>query len=94
MIVGDIPPAYIDIQTCRTPAEAVDGYVSEFWEWVARVKAGQPLDETVIPVYYRDSDKEVPPTLEFAEMLERRLRFIEERILPELEAEEGLETTD
>lgn len=85
VIVGDVPPAYMDIQTCRTPAEAIEGYVGALWEWVERVKQGDPIPGDVIPVYYRDSEREVPPTLEFADLLAKRLTFIEERLLPELE---------
>jgi hypothetical protein len=84
VIVGDIPPAYLDTETCRDPAEALEGYAAAMWEWVERVQAGEPLDENVIPVYFRDSYGRLEPTTEHADMLASRLKFIEEKLVPEL----------
>lgn len=57
----------------RFGQEALRGYVFEMDRWVHAVRHGQPLDD-VIPV-------EVEPTIEHAEVLGRRLAFIETEIL-------------
>jgi hypothetical protein len=79
VIIGDLPPAYIDISECPNGASAIDGYIGAMQEWVRNVKKGRPIDD-VVPV-------NAPPTLKYAEMLERRLKFIETEILPEFEDE-------
>ncbi len=86
VIVGDLPPAYLDVVTCPNGAAAVDGYVGAMREWVEHVKAGKSV-KGLIPVFVRDSLLPVPSTLEFAEMLEGRLDFIEEHILAQFEDE-------
>ena len=83
VIVGDIPPAYMDIVTCPEGADALECYVGAMQEWVDHVKKGQPVDDQ-IPVRRRVSLAPMPPTLEAAEMLESRLEFIRERLLPQL----------
>lgn len=83
VIVGDLPPAYLDLSV-RTPKEALEAYIGAMEEWVDCVRRGEAVDE-VIPVYYRDSVREVLPTGDFAEMLASRLKFIEEKLLPELD---------
>lgn len=77
MIEGDIPPAYIDIESAPNIKEAIECYIFIMNDWVEAVQNNDPLDDCY-PI-------EVFPTQENAEMLEKRLRFIEERILPELE---------
>ncbi|GBC94071.1 hypothetical protein HRbin15_02578 [bacterium HR15] len=86
VIVGDLPPAYLDIVHCPSGAAALEGYVGAMWEWVEHVKQGKPV-EGLIPVYYRGSLRRVPPTREMAQLLESRLRFIEEHILPQFRPE-------
>jgi hypothetical protein len=77
VIVGDIPSAYITCDECKTPYEALDGYIGEMEQWVEAVRAGKSVAE-LIPV-------NVPPTAKYAEMLSQRLDFLEENILPYLE---------
>jgi hypothetical protein len=74
VIVGDLPPAYLDIEYCPGVKDAVDGYVVEMQEWVDRVLSGRPLDESVIPV-------NVPVERRWAEALQTRLDLIREMIL-------------
>lgn len=78
IIVGDIPPAYV-CNDNSNGASALDGYVKEMQAWVDAVKAQGPIDH-LIPV-------NVPPTMEYAELLERRLDFIRRNLLKELAAE-------
>ena len=77
VIVGDLPPAYIACDDCPNAAAALDGYCGAMSEWVQAVRQKKPVDD-LIPV-------NAPPTEEYADLLERRLRFIYEEILPEYE---------
>lgn len=74
IIVGDIPPAYLDVDCCRTGKDAVGGYLAEMEEWVNRVLCGKPMDESVIPV-------NVPPTRKWARELQGRLDLLRRFIL-------------
>lgn len=81
VIVGDVPPAYMDIETCKTGADAVEGYIYCMGEWVAAVKASEPIDE-LIPVLTQGGKASIEPTVEHAEMLGSRMDFIERELLP------------
>lgn len=74
IIVGDLPPAYLDISYCTNPTEVIDGYVCEMQEWVDRVLRGEPIDDSVIPV-------NVPPERKWAELLKSRLELIRDYFL-------------
>jgi hypothetical protein len=76
VIVGDLPPAYLDSEYCKNGTEAMEGYVAEMQKWVDRVMSGRELDDSVIPV-------NVPPTKEWAEELQIRLTYIKEHFLDE-----------
>ena len=75
VVVGDLPPAYLVTDDCRTPKQALEGYIEEMRKWVALAKVGQASHD-VIPVY-------VPPTPESAEALESRLDALEQKIIPQ-----------
>lgn len=68
VIVGDLPPAYIVCDNAHTWQEALDAYAVEMMEWVKAVKEGRSIED-VIPV-------NVPPTVEYADMLESRCNLI------------------
>jgi hypothetical protein len=74
VVVGDIPSAYLVIDDCPRPKEALEGYIWEMRKWVALAKEGQ-TSKDVIPV-------NVPATPEWAETLERRLDALEQKIIP------------
>ncbi len=76
VVVGDVPSAYLVIDSCKTPAEALRGYIGDMRKWVELAKQGQS-SKNVIPV-------NVPATPEWAAELEGRLNLIEEVILPTL----------
>lgn len=80
VVVGDVPPAFIDI-SCRTGLEAIESYVFCMREWAEAVKEGRPVDG-LIPVYYRDSTKQIPPDRQFADELNSRLGMIEHEVMP------------
>ena len=79
VVVGDLPPAYITCEDAPNPACALDGYIGAMEEWVAAAKAGESV-ENLIPV-------NVPATPENGELLEARLRFLDERILVNYESD-------
>lgn len=77
IVVGDIPPAYIDIESARNPKEVVECYISIMSDWVECVQNGDSVEDCY-PV-------EVPATKEYADMLSNRLKIIEEEIKTDLE---------
>lgn len=76
VIVGDVPPAYITCEDAKSPYEAIDAYIGAMEEWVQAAQAGKSVAD-LIPV-------DVPATSGNAAILDRRLKFIDERILPSL----------
>lgn len=74
VIVGDLPPAYINDSTCNTPYDALDAYIGEMDEWVAATSSGQSV-EHLKPVNAKSSP-------DYADRLKTRLDFINSKILP------------
>jgi hypothetical protein len=81
VIVGDIPPAHMLCYLCKTPSQALAGYIEAMDEWVEAALNGESVEDS-IPV-------NVPPTRENAEMLRSRLRFLEQKVLPTLQGGDG-----
>lgn len=77
VIVGDLPPAYISAYGFPNPATALDGYIGAMSDWVEAVKAGKDVSK-LIPV-------NVPATIEWAEELDKRLKFLRDEILSDYE---------
>jgi hypothetical protein len=80
VIVGDAPPAFIDV-SCRSGLDALQAYLFWMRKWIKAAKSNQPLDD-LMPVYYRGSVRPVPPSLAFAQQLEGRMDFIEQKVIP------------
>jgi hypothetical protein len=74
VISCDISPAYLVTDSRRTPSQALEGYIEEVSKWIQLAKQGRSSKD-VIPVY-------MPATLENAIDLERRLKFLQEVIVP------------
>ncbi len=74
VIVGDVPPAYIDCDYGKTPYLALDGYIGAMEEWVEAARDGKSVED-IIPV-------NVPATPAYAEMLGGRLKFLYDNVLP------------
>jgi hypothetical protein len=81
VFVGDVPPAYITCENAKTPYEALDAYVGAMDEWVKAAKDGRSVAD-LVPV-------NVPATPTNAVLLERRLKFIDQKILPILKSHKG-----
>jgi len=82
VVVGDLPSAYLVIDSCKTPSQALAGYVHEMSEWVMLAKEGR-TSKDVIPV-------NAAPTPESAAMLEARLKVLSEKIVPAFRANEAV----
>lgn len=83
VICGDVPPAWL---ACEDPSDILtpfETYIYEMRRWVLAVRAGRSTDD-LLPVCYADSASPVPPTLDFAALLARRLEYVETRLLPDL----------
>ncbi|WP_095203849.1 hypothetical protein [Mesorhizobium carmichaelinearum] len=76
VIVGDIPPTYIPAEDAKTPYEALNGYLGALEDWVEAARHGKSVAR-LIPV-------NVDANPANAEMLDGRLKFLGEKILPEL----------
>jgi hypothetical protein len=74
VVFGDVPPAYLVTDSCKTPSQAVEGYMEEIAKWAQLAKEGRSSKD-VIPVY-------VPATPENAADVERRMKFLQEVIVP------------
>jgi hypothetical protein len=79
VIVGDLPPAYITVDSAPNPACALDAYIGAMEEWVEAADSGRPVDN-LIPV-------NIAPTSENARKLQRRLKFLDEEILSKYSAD-------
>ena len=77
IVVGDIPRAYLPLQDCSSAREVFDTYIAGMKRWVALAREGRAASpsDRVPPV-------NVPPTREWAEDLDRRLRLLTELLQP------------
>jgi hypothetical protein len=75
VIIGDLPPAYLTVDSCPNPASALDGYIGAMQEWIEAVEQGKSVAE-LIPV-------DVPATRDYSKMLKVRLKFLDEKVLSE-----------
>lgn len=77
VIVGDLPPAYIDILSAPSAHSALDLYIKLMEEWASKVNNGEDISDCY-PV-------NVPATKEYADMLTTRMNLLKEDHLPLLE---------
>lgn len=82
IIVGDIPPAYIDIQSVDSALEALKAYVNIMEEWINNIKEGKSVDNC-FPI-------NVEPSMKHADMLQKRIEIINSDFISELSKEENL----
>ena len=80
VVVGDLPSAYLVIDKSENPSQALEGYIDEMSKWVKLAKTGKS-SKSVIPV-------NVPATPENAELLEGRLKFLHEVMVPAFQVAE------
>ncbi|HTZ74113.1 MAG TPA: hypothetical protein VMB47_09345 [Candidatus Aquilonibacter sp.] len=82
VVVGDIPPAYLVVDECQTPSQALSAYLHEMTRWVKLAEKGRESRD-VIPV-------NVPATPKWARELGARLEFIRLNLLPYFKEAETL----
>lgn len=75
VVVGDLPPAYLDKRDCANGAQALCAYVWCRQEWLTAYRSGRDLSE-LMPVEPRRSGRLLEPSEETADLLERRIRLI------------------
>jgi hypothetical protein len=73
VIVGDLPAMYLDVYGAKTTKEALEGYVELAEDWINNIKTGQSVNDCY--------PFKAEPTLEMAELLERRTLFIRNQLL-------------
>ena len=74
VIVGDLPPAYIDVLSAPSARSALDLYIRLMDEWASKVYNGENISDCY-PI-------NVPATKEYAEMLTTRMNLLKEGHLP------------
>jgi hypothetical protein len=74
VISCDLSPAYLVTDSRKTPSQALEGYIEEVSKWIQLAKQGRSSKD-VIPVY-------MPATPENAADVERRLKVLQEAIVP------------
>lgn len=74
VISCDVSPAYLVTDSCKTPSQALEGYIGEVSKWVKLAKDGR-TSKDIIPVY-------MPATPENAADVENRLKVLQEAIVP------------
>jgi hypothetical protein len=70
----DVSPAYLVTDSCKTPSQALQGYIEEVSKWVELAKQGLSSKD-VIPVY-------MPATPKNAADVEKRLKLLRDVIVP------------
>lgn len=78
VVVGDLPPAYLVCDNSPDAVAALEGYIEEMRRWVDAVRRGISVHD-MIPV-------NASPTSEYADLLEKRLNFLERELLERFRA--------
>jgi hypothetical protein len=81
VVIGDLPPAYLSTELCKTAIEALIGYVTEMLNVVDAFEKGDDVSE-LIPLLTKDTFLPLELTPDVMYMLADRLRFILTRVLP------------
>ncbi|SEO66178.1 hypothetical protein SAMN05428947_103311 [Mucilaginibacter sp. OK283] len=77
VIVGDIPSMYLDVYGPDSTVEVLEDYIHLAEDWIAHVKSKQSVDEC----YPFNAE----PTIELAELLEKKVSFMKNTLLNEME---------
>lgn len=77
MVAGELPSMYLDVHGCKTIKEVVEGYVELAENWIKHVKTNKSVDECY--------PFNASPTLEMAELLEKRTSFIRNTLIENIE---------
>jgi hypothetical protein len=77
VIVGDIPPMYLDIYGPTSTKEVLNVYVVLANDWIKHVRAGKSVGDC----YPFNAE----PNYEYADMLERKVAFINNEIIENID---------
>jgi hypothetical protein len=77
IIVGDLPPMYLDTSSVSDNTEAVEVYIQLVIDWIDHLESGEPLDDC-FPL-------EAEQSAESIQMLKGRMTLLQYTILPEIE---------
>ncbi|MEZ2338932.1 hypothetical protein AB6735_25015 [Mucilaginibacter sp. RCC_168] len=77
VMVGDFPPMYLDVYGPKKTKHVVEDYINLAQDWIDQVKKGIP----VIDCYPFNAE----PTLELAERLEKRVLFMKNELLDNMD---------
>ena len=77
VIVGDIPPMYLDIHGPKTTKQVLEDYVHLAEGWIDNVKTGKSV-KNCYPFI-------AEPTVEMAEMLEKRKSFMKDTLIDNID---------
>ena len=47
VVFGDVPPAYLVTDSCKTPSQAVEGYMEEIAKWAQLAKEGRSSKDVI-----------------------------------------------
>jgi len=75
VVVGDLPPAYLVTDEAPDTPTALQLYIDLMREWVEAVKKGESVSELITV--------NAPTTKKYANMLQGRINYLEENVLPE-----------
>jgi len=73
VIVGDIPPMYLDIYGPKTTKEVLEDYIHLAQDWINHVKEGKSI-KSCYPF-------KAEPTMEMAALLEKRTSFMKNTLI-------------
>jgi hypothetical protein len=77
IIVGDIPPMYLDVFGPKTTKQVLEDYIRLAEDWIEHVKLGNSVDNCYPFI--------AKPTLEMATMLEKRTSFMKNTLINEVD---------
>jgi hypothetical protein len=77
VIVGDIPPMYLDVFGANTTVEVVKLYIELAEDWINQIKKGLSVEECY--------PFNAQPTVELAELLEKKISFMRKTVVHSIE---------
>ena len=77
IVVGDIPPMYLDIHCVKTTKQVLENYIALAGDWIQAVKSEGNVEDC----YPFDAE----PNLEMADLLNQRMFFIRDVVLKNID---------
>lgn len=87
VIVGDVPPLYLDTERLRSVEAALETYAAYLEDWNDAMRKPELLD-VLPPLLASDSFAPLSADPELEELLSGRARFIRQFVLPNLDLEQ------